>query len=96
MTKYILLFVLWNVLVAIIYGVDKSKAQRGTWRIPEKTLILLAFLGGGIGAFAGMHLFHHKTKKNLFKIGVPICILCNAGEVAVIIWLLERAGATLL
>ena len=96
MTKYIIYFVAWNVLVALIYGLDKSKAQRGAWRIPEKTLLLLAFLGGGIGAFCGMHIFHHKTKKNLFKIGVPLCIVANAAEVVVIIWLIARAGATLL
>ncbi|MDO5448168.1 MAG: DUF1294 domain-containing protein [Clostridia bacterium] len=96
MTKYIIYFVVWNVLVALIYGIDKNKAQRGAWRIPEKTLLLLAFLGGGIGAFCGMHIFHHKTKKNLFKIGVPLCIVANVAEVVAVIWLIERAGATLL
>lgn len=96
MEKYIIYFIVWNILVASIYGIDKNKAQRGAWRIPEKTLLLLAFIGGGIGAFCGMHIFHHKTKKNLFKIGVPLCIVANAAEVVVIIWLIERAGATLL
>lgn len=96
MEKYIIYFIVWNILVASVYGIDKNKAQRGAWRIPEKTLLLLAFTGGGIGAFCGMHIFHHKTKKNLFKIGVPLCIVANAAEVVVIIWLIERAGATLL
>lgn len=96
MEKYIIYFIVWNILVASVYGIDKNKAQRGAWRIPEKTLLLLAFIGGGIGAFCGMHIFHHKTKKNLFKIGVPLCIVANAAEVVVIIWLIERAGATLL
>lgn len=96
MEKYIIYFIVWNILVASVYGIDKNKAQRGAWRIPEKTLLLLAFIGGGIGAFCGMHIFHHKTKKSLFKIGVPLCIVANAAEVVVIIWLIERAGATLL
>lgn len=45
------IFALWNLVVFAMYGADKSKAKRGKWRIPEKTLLLSAFLGGGIGAF---------------------------------------------
>ena len=95
MTKYIVAFIIWNIVVALVYGVDKNKAQRGAWRIPEKVLIALAFLGGGIGAYAGMHIFHHKTKKPLFRIGVPLCILINIAEIVAVIWAIYRAGATL-
>ncbi len=83
--KYFIIYIAWNVLVMFIYGIDKKKAEAGRWRIPEKTLIGLAAVFGGIGAYIGMHLFHHKTKKSLFKVGVPLCILLNIAEVAIII-----------
>ena len=54
--------------------IDKQKARRGAWRIPEATLMGVAVLGGSIGAIAGMHLFRHKTKHPKFYIGLP-CIL---------------------
>ena len=77
--RYILLgLAFWNVLVCIIYGIDKKKAVSGAWRIPEKTLLLLAFLMGGVGALAGMKLFHHKTLHKKFTIGVPLCVVWNA------------------
>ena len=53
-------------------GIDKRRAIKKNWRIPEKTLISLALLGGGIGAFLGMLLFHHKTKHLKFILLVPI------------------------
>ena len=57
-------------------GIDKAKAKKDAWRIPEKTLLLLAFAGGGAGVWLGMEVFRHKTKHLQFKYGVPvICIL---------------------
>ena len=53
-------------------GTDKSKAKRGAWRIPEATLFLLAFIGGGIGTTLGMNVFRHKTKHWYFKFGMPL------------------------
>ena len=50
---------------------DKSKAKRGAWRIPEKTLFIITALGGGIGTTLGMYKFRHKTKKMAFVIGLP-------------------------
>ncbi len=76
----------WNVIVCIIYGIDKKKALSGAWRIPERTLILLAFFLGGVGAFAGMKLFHHKTLHKKFTIGVPLCIVCNLIMLTVLIF----------
>lgn len=67
----------WNLIVFCVYGLDKYKAQKDKWRIPEKTLILLAFLMGGLGAFLGMRIFRHKTKHTLFTVGVPLCLLLN-------------------
>ena len=55
----------------IAMGIDKSKAKRDAWRIPEKTLFLIVFLGGGAGVWLGMKLFRHKTKHWYFKYGVP-------------------------
>lgn len=60
-----------NVIAFCIYGVDKRKAKKHLWRIPEDTLIGLALIGGSIGAFLGMRLFHHKTKHIKFYVGVP-------------------------
>lgn len=53
---------------------DKHKAIKHKWRIPEKTLLGIAILGGGPGAFLGMKIFHHKTKHTLFRILVPVAI----------------------
>lgn len=60
-----------NALAFCMYGADKRKAVKGNWRIPEKTLILLAVLGGSVGAIWGMRFFHHKTKHKKFYIGLP-------------------------
>ncbi|MBR4891235.1 MAG: DUF1294 domain-containing protein [Clostridia bacterium] len=69
---------IWNVIVCLIYGVDKILAIKDAHRISEKTLILCAFIFGGIGAFAGMMLFRHKTAKTKFKILVPFACIFNA------------------
>ena len=58
---------IWNLLVFMIYGIDKSKAKRGAWRIPEKYLLSFAFLCGGFGAWLAGNTFHHKTRKWYFK-----------------------------
>ena len=58
---------IWNLLVSMIYGIDKSKAKRSAWRIPEKYLLSFAFLCGGFGAWLAGVTFHHKTRKWYFK-----------------------------
>jgi uncharacterized membrane protein YsdA (DUF1294 family) len=68
-----------NVIALIMYGVDKGRAEKGLWRIPEKELLLIAAIGGGVGAFVGMKLFHHKTLKPRFKYGVPFFMLVQIG-----------------
>ena len=67
--------VIMNVLTFIIYGLDKLKAKRDGWRIPEATLLLLAVVGGSVGAKIAMELFHHKTLHKKFKYGIPIIII---------------------
>ena len=64
-----------NVVTFFMYGVDKRKAKRSKWRIPEATLLLLAVLGGSIGAWLGMKVWHHKTLHKKFRYGVPIIII---------------------
>ena len=64
-----------NIITFIIYGIDKYKSIKHKYRISENTLIILAILGGTIGAFFGMIIFHHKTKKKKFIITIPIILL---------------------
>lgn len=61
-----------NALGLLIMLADKEKAKKHRWRIPESTLLTVAALGGSIGCYAGMRLFHHKTRKPKFYIGVPV------------------------
>lgn len=70
---YYLLLV--NTITFIVYGVDKLKAKKGLWRIPEATLLMMAAIGGSMGAWAGMTIWRHKTRHLTFQIGVPL-ILC--------------------
>lgn len=63
-----------NVVTFFIYGMDKHKAKAGQWRIPEAQLLLLAAIGGSVGALLGMRRFHHKTRKAKFYIGVPVIL----------------------
>lgn len=83
MKYFIAYLVLINIAAFIIYGADKHKAKKGQWRIPEKTLIGVAVLGGSIGAVMGMRLFRHKTKHPKFYIGIPVIILLQIAVVVV-------------
>lgn len=86
MEKYILLWLAGiNLLALVLCGIDKWKARRDRWRIPEKTLFLSAILGGSVGLLVGMHLFRHKTKHKSFTIGVPLIFTLQLGIAA---WLL--------
>ena len=64
--------VIINALGAVIMLIDKQKARKNKWRIPERTLIAIASIGGSVGILAGMYLFRHKTKHLKFTLGVPI------------------------
>lgn len=72
--KALLLFYLLiiNALGLLIMLADKEKAKKHLWRIPESTLLTVAALGGSIGCYAGMRLFHHKTRKPKFSVGIPV------------------------
>ena len=74
--KNIILYLLSiNIITFLAMGLDKYKAKKGHWRTPEKTLITLVVLGGGIGGIAGMKVFRHKTKKPRFYIGFPMILV---------------------
>lgn len=66
---------LMSLALFFLMGIDKHRARRGRWRIPEKTLFLLALLGGGCGGWLGMRAFHHKTKHRTFARGFPALAL---------------------
>lgn len=59
----------------ILFGVDKKRARRKKWRIPETQLLLSSFLGGSIGALLGMYVFHHKTRHLKFSGGLPLILI---------------------
>ena len=64
-----------NVVTFFVYGIDKWKAKKSKWRIRETALLGLAVLGGSIGAWLGMKVWHHKTQHKKFKYGVPAIII---------------------
>ena len=66
--------ILINAIAFLLMLIDKQKARRGAWRIPEATLMGTAILGGSIGAIAGMRMFRHKTKHPKFYIGLPVIL----------------------
>ena len=66
-----------NVATFIMYGIDKWKAKRSKWRIREAALLGLAVLGGSIGAWLGMKVWHHKTMHKKFKYGIPLILVAQ-------------------
>ena len=75
-----------NLITFIIYGIDKRKAKKAKWRIPESSLILLALLGGSIGAWLGIKAWRHKTQHAKFHIGIPLII---SGQIILLIYLIK-------
>ena len=71
-----------NVATFLVYGIDKLKAKRAKWRIPEATLLLLAAVGGSIGAWLGMKVWRHKTLHMKFRYGVPLILLLQIALIA--------------
>ena len=76
MYRYFGLYLIFiNIIAFCAYGIDKKRAVRNQWRISEKALLGLAVLGGSIGALLGMKVFHHKTRKAKFFVGVPVILV---------------------
>ena len=75
------LYILWlwlaviNLVAFLVMGIDKYKAARQKWRIPEKTLFLLAIIGGSVGGICGIYVFHHKTLHKKFTLGFPAILI---------------------
>lgn len=87
-SSYLLvLLAVMSVFLFAMMGIDKGKARRGRWRIPEKTLFVFALLGGAVGGTAGMFLFRHKTKHLSFRLLFP---LLAAAQLALCAWLWLR------
>ena len=71
-----------NITSFLLYGIDKFKAKKNLWRISEATLLTMAAIGGSIGAWAGMRLWHHKTMHKKFKYGIPLISIMQIALVA--------------
>lgn len=75
---FIIYLIVINLIGLFIMYLDKKKAMYGRWRIPEKSLIIIALLGGSIGCMVGMKLFRHKTQKIKFVLGYPTILIAEA------------------
>ncbi|MBQ4537128.1 MAG: DUF1294 domain-containing protein [Lachnospiraceae bacterium] len=84
LTIALVYLVIVNIVGFVMMGIDKKKAIRGAWRIPEASLFLVALIGGSIGSILGMQTFRHKTKHWYFKYGMPAILLL---QVAIVIFL---------
>lgn len=69
--NFIIYLIIINIIGFLVMYIDKQKAKKGKWRIPEKTIFIITVLGGGIGTISGMYAFRHKTQKLHFTIGLP-------------------------
>ena len=83
----LLYLIIVNAAAFLLMLADKQKAKRGAWRIPEKTLIGAAAIGGSIGALCGMYLFRHKTKHLKFTLGIPLIL---AVQIIAVIFLMDK------
>lgn len=74
--------IIMSIIGFVIMGIDKRKAIKRGWRIPERTLLLIAFMGGALGSFIGMRFFRHKAKHIKFVVLLPLALLLN-----ILLWL---------
>lgn len=87
MSKHIVfIFLVVNGLSFLVMGLDKTYAKKGLWRVPERALLMFAACGGSFGIYAGMRLFHHKTKHKVFKAFVPSAMAVQA---IILIWIVR-------
>ena len=82
MNALICYIVVINLVSFMMFGIDKYKARRGQWRISEATLLAVAAIGGSIGAWMGMKVWHHKTLHSKFRYGVPIMLRAHIALMA--------------
>ena len=86
-TIIVFYLVIINIITFFLYGIDKWKAQRSRWRIPESVLLGMAAIGGSVGAWLGMQVWHHKTQHVKFRYGVPIILIA---QVALLVWIFSN------
>ena len=83
--------VIVNILGFALMGIDKKKAEKNKWRIPEKTLFIVAAIGGSVGSILGMKVFRHKTKHTKFTVGMPAILVFQLMMVALcVVQILRR------
>ncbi len=87
LTNIIIYLIIINIITFLSMLLDKKKAEKGKWRTKESTLIILALIGGSIGEIIGMFVWHHKTQKFKFLIGVPMIIVL---QILIIILLVTK------
>ncbi|MBS5480628.1 MAG: DUF1294 domain-containing protein [Acutalibacteraceae bacterium] len=87
LTAYFLLISLIAITATLL---DKYRARRHKWRIPEATLLLLSALGGSAAMLITMRLIHHKTRKKKFMIGIPVILILQLAAAAAVFWLIRR------
>ena len=75
-----------NMTAVLVYGIDKRRAVKRKWRIPESTLLGLAAVGGSVGALCGMYIFRHKTRHRKFVIGVPVLLFLQITATCYFVW----------
>ena len=90
MNYFLLYLLLINAAAFVLMLADKAKARKNRWRIPERTLIGSALLGGSIGALLGMYCFRHKTRHLKFTLGVPAILIA---QIALAVFLIAKIGA---
>ena len=86
-TIIIFYLIIITLITFFLYGIDKWKAKRARWRIPESVLLGLAAIGGSVGAWLGMRVWHHKTQHAKFRYGVPAMLVAQA---AVLVWIVVK------
>ena len=85
--SYIILYLaVINLTGFLMMGIDKRKARKRAWRIPEATLFVIALVGGSLGTTIGMHVFHHKTRHWYFLYGMPAILLLQIAVVVILIY----------
>ena len=75
--NFIIYLIMINIIVFLAMWIDKRKAEKGKWRTKESTLLILALMGGSIGALIGMYVWHHKTQKARFFVGIPMMLIMH-------------------
>ena len=85
--SYIVLYLaIVNLAGLIVMGIDKLRARKRAWRIPESTLFVIALIGGSLGTTIGMHLFHHKTRHWYFLFGMPAILVIQIAIVLILMY----------